>query len=594
MAKSKGQRAKGMGRLALAACVVLLLFAGRPAAAQQVKLDRGVRAAGLWCFPLVEHENEWVYMPAGGRLGDDGKGGPEFSFTRYVENTKSGEETASTITEAAGGGILHFLAMYDTPEQTVKDAEKALQEILKDRDLRLTGPLVFSAGRYTIISSVAQVDAQPGQGAGGRKIMATGNAPVLEGQKLALSMDLDRRNAQLLYHSFQMANPDISVVFEMQFAGITPSYDATVDINWSEVMKDESIKAGIGGSYAGIHAGFDVEHGITRMMRNGAIKLTSRGEDASSEALLNTVYSKVIELMFRKVEEPPPPAQQLGLVDALGNMFSSGKGPFGFSLTASYRLIEGEFKGHTVLHFNHQSLVQRSAFLTFNVGPLYKKYGQNPEYFRAVNLADPIYSQREVHVNVDGSLLKDFDRYINSVSVTVKKDHEGGKTTLGELVVDRNTFTEKANKFKMVYGFDGDKDRTKWLAYQYRVKWSFRDGGVLEGDWKTTSSPMVNVVPPYERREITVQGDPEAMKKAGVRSALVRLSYSFFGKPATKQVLVKVGESPAEQRFELIQPKGEYAYQYAVTWYLNGGRQINRPLAPDASGLIFVDEVPPM
>ena len=58
---------------------------------------------------------------------------------------------------------------------------------------------------------------------------------------------------------------------------------------------------------------------------------------------------------------------------------------------------------------------------------------------------------------------------------------------------------------------------------------------------------MVNVMPPYERREITVQGDPEALKKAGVRSALVRITYQLFGKPRTTQVLVKVGESAPEQ-----------------------------------------------
>jgi hypothetical protein len=159
-------------------------------------------------------------------------------------------------------------------------------------------------------------------------------------------------------------------------------------------------------------------------------------------------------------------------------------------------------------------------------------------------------------------------------------------------VVNRQNFAEKANVFKMVYGRDGDKDDGQWLTYQYRVRWSFRDGGAVEGDWKTATGPVVNVVPPYERREITVQGDPEALKKAGVRSAVVRLTYSFFGKPTSKQILVKVGESPAEQHFELIQPKGEYGYQYAVTWYLNGGKQVSRPIGPDASGLIFVDEIP--
>ena len=44
----------------------------------------------------------------------------------------------------------HFLATYDTPEALVKDADKVLKEITKDEEVRLVGPLVFSAGRYTI------------------------------------------------------------------------------------------------------------------------------------------------------------------------------------------------------------------------------------------------------------------------------------------------------------------------------------------------------------------------------------------------------------------------------------------------------------
>ena len=103
-------------------------------------------------------------------------------------------------------------------------------------------------------------------------------------------------------------------------------------------------------------------------------------------------------------------------------------------------------------------------------------------------------------VSVDGSLLNDFDKYINNVSVTVKKDHENGTSTLGEVVVDRATFTQNANRFAVQYGYDGDHDRTKWLDYQYRTKWNFRDGGSYEEDWKTVNSPMVNVLPPYERR----------------------------------------------------------------------------------------------
>ena len=527
-------------------------------------------------------------MPADGRLGVDDGGGPEFSFVRYVENIKSGGESSSTITEGAGGAVLHFLAKYDTTEEQVVKARKALREILDDEEVKLRGPIIFTSGRYAIISSVAKVDAPPGEEDGSKKMIATGNAPVLEGSKIAVSFDLDKRDAQILYNSFQMANPDVSVMFEMQFEGLSDAYDATVDIDWSEVQKDQQFKAGA----KLFCVGAEVDLAFQRLIRNNAIKLVSRGEHASTEALLNTVYSKLLELLFRKVEEAPPPTQQSGALDTLSRLIGSAGRSLPFSLSASYRLKETQSSGHTVLNFNHQAVSKRAAMIAFNIGDLFQRYGSNDKYFKAVNLADPVYSQREVLVSVDGSLLGDFDRYINSVSVTVKKEHENGTSTVGEVVVDRHTFAEKANRFSMVYGWNGDNDRAKWLDYQYRVKWSFRDGGALEEDWRTTNSPMINVVPPYERREISVEGDPEAMKSAGIKYALVKIGYDFFGKPQNRQVLAKVKDGPVQEKLEIIQAKGDYQYRYEVKWRLSDGMDVSKPLTDDTSGLIFVDELP--
>jgi len=574
----------------MAACMALAVLAlCPPCASQQILLDRGVRAAGLWCFPLVTNPKEYLYLPSDGHLGVDKLGGPEFSFVRYVENVKSGE-TSSTITEGAGGGVLHFLAEYGTPEDQVSKARRALREILDDKEVKLRGPVVFASGRYAIISSVAKVEA-PTEEAGSegtvRKMIAVGNAPVLEGNKIAVSFDLDKRDAQILYNSFQMANPDVSVMFEMQFEGVTDAYDATVDVDWSEVQKDQQFRAGVKLFWVGA----DVDLAFQRLMRNNTIKLTSRGEHASTEALLNTVYSKLLELLFRKVDEPPPPAQREGALDSLMKLIGGSKTSV-FSLTGSYRLKEMNSSGHTVMNFNHQAPAKRASFITFNVGDLYKRYGGSEDYFKAVNLADPVYSQREVLVSVDGSLLADFDRYINSVTVTVKKDHESGTSTVGEVVVDRGTFAEKANRFSVIYGWNNDADRSKWLEYGYRVKWSFRDGGTLEEDWRTTNSPMINVMPPYERREISVEGDPQAMKDAGVKYALVRVNYDFFGRSRSRQVLAKVKGTPIEEKFEIIQPRGEYQYQYEIKWHMADGKEVTRPLSTDASGLIFVDELP--
>jgi hypothetical protein len=263
-----------------------------------------------------------------------------------------------------------------------------------------------------------------------------------------------------------------------------------------------------------------------------------------------------------------------------------------FSLTGTYKLKDIASSGHTVLSFNHQGLSQRTALISFNVGDLFKRYGTDQDYFRAVNLADPVYSQREVLVSVDGSLLGDFDKYINNVSITIKKEHQSGDSTVGEVVVDRSSFTENANRFSVIYGWNSDNDRARWLEYQYRVKWSFRDGGALEEDWRTTSSPMVNVVPPYERRAISIEGDGQALKNAGVKYSVVKLAYDFFGKPRNKQIVVRAQDGLVQEKVELIQPKGVYDYDYEIKWHLDDASELSKPLTTDASGIVFVDELP--
>lgn len=569
--------------LALALGLVL------PAAAQTISVDRGVRMAGLWCFPTATNPKEYVYLPTGGHLGTDAKGGPEFSFLRYVENSKAGGEGAATVTDAGGGGVLQFLALYGTPPAQIAQAEKALQQT--DPEARLRGPITFTAGRYSVISSVvpgpATGGATPAEG-GSRKMVGSGNAPVLEGSKIAVSFGLNRRDASILYQSFSTANPDVSVVFEMQFTGVSETYDAVLDVDWTEVQKDRQIQAGIKTPWIGV----DVQTTMQRLVRNNAIRVTSRGENAPTEALLNAVYGRIVELLFRKTDEPPPPPAPSG--EGLSGLLEQAKSKIlTYSLTGVYRTNDLRTEGHTVIHLNHQASSTRTALITFNIGDLHRKYGKNPAYFRVVNLDDPAYKQREVRIGVDGSLLSDFGKYVNSVTVTVRKAHEDGQTTLQEVVVNRETFAASPQGFGVVYGWHADSDRTAWLDYEYRTSWSFRDGGTHTEEWKKTDSPAINLLPPYERREVTIAGDLDALKKAGVRNAVVTLSYDFFGKPRSlRPVVLQIKDAQLEEKVELIQPRGDYRYRYDIRWHLGDGRDLAKAAVVDTSGLILVDEVP--
>ena len=64
-------------------CILCCVVCG---AAQQILIDRGMRAGGLWCFPLAAQPKTYVYLPSAARLATDDAGRPQFSFVRYATN----------------------------------------------------------------------------------------------------------------------------------------------------------------------------------------------------------------------------------------------------------------------------------------------------------------------------------------------------------------------------------------------------------------------------------------------------------------------------------------------------------------------------
>lgn len=582
--------ARRRGALSAVVTAALLLAVASSVAAQQLLIDRGRRVAGLWVFPLVTNPREYVYIPAQARLSTDDAGGPQFSFIRYVVN-RPGEDTDATITRSAGGGIINFLVQYDTPREMVEEAQQALRRQLEDDEAVIRGPVVFTDGRYALVSSIID----PDSGRPARKMLATGRAPVLEGNRIALSFDLQPQEASLLLESLKMDTPDVSVMFDMTFTGLNEAYDAELFIDWSEVRNTKALSAG--GSIYFVSA--DVEMAFDEMMRTNAIRLRSSGSDAAMEALLDTVYGKLLELMFRRVEpDRVPPEQRGGLMEALNVLTDPRTGALSsrrttrFGLYGGFQLKEMKSAGVSVLNFNHRSTVERHALIAFNIGDLHRRYGDDARYFRAFNLADPVYQQREVHVSVDGALLGDFGRYINTVTVTLRKAHEDGRETLQEMVLDRESLDRPPGGLRMTYGWSGDEDRLGWLRYQYRTRWSFMGGGVHETDWTETDAPMISVFAPYEVRTVQVLGDPEALRQAGVRAATVRIEHPFFGQTRTRQLVVRPGDVMEEATAELTLPLGRYEYRYTITWHLEGGRRLVSS-GEDASGLVFVDELPP-
>ncbi|TVZ14878.1 hypothetical protein [Maribacter sp. MAR_2009_72] len=567
--------------------IALLFLIGicNPLAAQ-IKINEGVEANGLWCFPLHEKENTYLYLPKRARLALNDDALPEFSYLRYILE-KPSESASETLSQADGGAILNFMVLYDTPSDLVSSAQTVLREKLENDSLKLQGPILFDQGKYTLVSSIIK----PGEGKK-NEVLASGVAPIMENSKIPLSFNLDPVKSKLLLESFKMATPDISLLFELTFSGLSDNYEAEMEVDWSEIKKSQAFDAGVDIYFVGV----DVELGFEKLRKNQAIKFTSTGKNESMESLVQTAYSRLLELMFEPVEMAAvPEGQQGGLTDALGALIgqsgSSGGQGLGFGVNVGYQYKEHKTTGKSTMVFNGRSAVSRNHYITFNAGNLFKKYGDNNTIFKDVPLWDPAFQQRDVYVGVDGNIEKEFDKMLNSVTVKLRKKHENGDETTKEILITKNTYKDSNGKIHMKYLNHDDTDQNEWLGYEYKTVWKFIGGGTYEEEWQEESSAMINLYIPFNRRKIELSGDLEILKNKNVRAVAVKIDYDFFGDTKTSNTMIYPSEESNGNKFEITLPKGVEDVDYTLTWFLTEGgpKQFK---GVDKYGLIFIDEIP--
>jgi hypothetical protein len=568
--------------------IILIFICSAFSFAQQVVIDSGIQVEGLWCFPLFNEEHSYYYLPSRSRLALNKDSLPEFSFMRYMVEKPNSNASSNTIMEADGGGILHFLVTYDTPKDQIEIAQKALRKQLKNEKIILKGPVIFEGGRYALISSILL----PG-GEKETKLIGTGEAPVLENSKIAFSFEVDPMHSKLLLESFKMATPDISLIFELSFSGLTESYEAELEIDWEEVSKSKSF--GAGGSLYFVSA--DIEVGFDELRKNHGIKLTTVGDNERMESLLNTVYNKLLELMFQKVELEKVPKEKRGglektLASVLGEKGKAGsRNTTGFGFGVSYRMKQLHTSGKARLTFNGRSTVHRNHFIAFNIGDLYQKHGQDERIFKDVPLWDPAFQQREVYVGIDGNLAGEFDRMVNNVTVTLKKQHENGTQTTKQLLVNKKVFYDSLGNLILRYLNHKDMDRLNWLNYQYQANWQFTGGGSLISDWKEESSSMINLYTPFRRQSIGFEGDLEMLKNEGVRAISIQITYPFFNEEKRERILIRPGDNLSDKNLEITLPSELEEVDYRITWIKSDGTKLSMH-GKDSYGLIFIDEMP--
>ena len=216
--------------------ILLLLFLfGWSGIAQQIILDKPLKAGDLTLFPDMNKQTQYYYVADQAKLALDKNGKPHFSFLRYVD----GAGASGKGSEVGGGGIVHAVVSLAVTDEQLNEARQALRRL--DAIGTIQGPVIFESGRFALVSSFT---GQNGELA--NQVVGVGKAPILDGQKAAISIFLTKLGSQLLWESFRTSTPDISFSFEMTLGGYRLPKRAKIDANFADIYKSFDLGVQLG------------------------------------------------------------------------------------------------------------------------------------------------------------------------------------------------------------------------------------------------------------------------------------------------------------------------------------------------------------
>jgi hypothetical protein len=147
------------------------------------------------------------------------------------------------------------------------------------------------------------------------------------------------------------------------------------------------------------------------------------------------------------------------------------------------------------------------------------------------------------------------------------------KSVTEDLVFDKAKFGQNGNALSLKYRRKGDAT-DKWLEYQYKPLWSYNGGLEVNGDWITTSQPVITLAPPHKYRYIEVLADEENMTTKGVIRIAVQFRHKNFGRELQKEVVLRKGE-PLNINYVYFHEPNNLDYEYNITWLFKDNTKVS-------------------
>lgn len=571
--------------------IAVLYISAHSLLAQPVFIDQPIEAGDLLVFPHITDSSKFYYLPNKLSLGTTESGLPQFSFLRYVQNVKTKPGTEQVV-EGDGGGIVHALVELKVTDSQISRAQSQLRTKTNNKDAVIVGPIVYKGGTFSLVSSFAEEGSEFT-----KKVIGVGRAPVFVGNKAAVSIRLTKLGAKILWESCKTPTPDLSFSFVMDFSGYRSPMQARIEVDWDKVYTHEAFDFGVDVGYPPyVSVGADIKAAFDDLRENGTIKVINFGADDEMEAMIDAAYKKILEMMFLPFSMPAgreaTTAEQIGQgIAAFSESAKKGMGSI-VQLSFAYEFKEQKKSGKYVIDLSKATTETVNFRFDENLG---SEIAQCVDCFRSVNLDDPFYKQRELLVSIDGLNSDQFSKYINFVTVSMKKTHGNGEVTYDELRIAEKEFKEAlGNPFRLLYGWKdrGDNDRDKWLSYEYETKWSFFGGHEVVKPWSTSDQLGLNLAPPFHPVTVSVESDPKLLQEAKIRLATVKFYYDYGAGEKEERVTIKGTQEVPAALAEFMLKHGTYEYEYEIIWRLFGNKSVTTGRQRSSDSLLYVDEIP--
>jgi hypothetical protein len=590
----------GMRRAALVVAVWLL--AG--SAWALVRYDEGRRVIkGVQLLQDAGDPNVYFYVPQFPRLSTRADGTFELLCLKYVD-----------LTGAASGGLFHALIEFSLPEDLRVEVERELKKQVPGA--RLAGPVPLlqavqdgeeGMGSFQIVSGVLTDKAKGGFA---QAVVAADRLPLLPGAKGVMAAILNQQGVTLLWNSLTGSTSDVSVSMHASFEAAVQAYNARVTADVSTVYKH----------FSQIHntqSGYDrrqIREVVDDLQRTGGLKIEVMDRSAGlglkaseMEGVLQVVTSKLTEAMFDHTtgwsadparETAVESGQISGRQEAgwLNRLFS-GESDSKYYTDDQYVLKDRKDIRHNVfsLVLSKNSTMRVPVDTAGNLGGLYGALGQDPRYFRIVNLADPAFAFEPIQFQVDGAYLDSFQDTVNFVSVNLRKTYPDQPAFTRSLIFSEAEI--KAGKTIQELALPRlGLASADWKHYEYQVRWSLRDGPTIaeppqEDRWITKSDRAVALQPPFERRVVEIEADRQLFASSGVATAVVEFATMLAGRPKLVQrATLRATDAAPSTRVSVYHDRGT-PVAVRVSWYSPAGKTVGKLQVLD-SGLLYLTPPP--